>query len=571
MSIARSFFTIIAGLGAVLGAACRQTPAPPTPVLRLTLPHPDELVVGGGPDYSFGLALAPDGRRLVLPAASGDRAALWLRDLAADTLRPVASSSGGIFPFWSPDGRALAFFADGKLRAITLADGGVNDLGDAPSARGGAWHAEGEIVFAPRADGPLMRRRTDGRIEPFTELAPGESSHRLPRFVGDEHVVFFVRAAEPARQGIWIARRDQPQARKRLVNADAEGLVLDSSLLYASGEALVAQQIDLEALSLAGASRLLGSPVGRGTEHQLFASIGGEVLLFGVPQSLARELRWVDRAGTTLGVVGEPMSASDVRVSPGGDRVAVARVDPQLRTFDIWAYEDRRPVPRRLSPAIDADESPAWSPDGSHVTWITGQRTVTTRDSRGERGERTIRKFDNPIRLTDWSRDGRWLVLSEARPGSGSDIVLLSAGRVTAAILPAPGATADVRVYAQAPFNETHGAVSPDGRWLAYASDESGHMEIYVDAFPVAGPRARVSVGGGTEPRWTRDGTGLFFRRGGELHFARDRLFDAGVDIRSFDVAADGQRFLLNLPAPAAKPTALTALVYVRSLLPSAP
>ena len=587
MSIARSLVTIIAGLAGVVTSGCREaTPAQP-PVLRLALTQPDELVIGGGIDYSFGLALAPNGRRFVFPAAHAtrdSRAGLWLRDLAADSVQPLAGTTAGIFPFWSPDGGALAFFADGKLRMLTLADGSVSDLADAPSGRGGVWEADGQIIFTPRADGPLMRRMPDSTIAPFTSLEPGESSHRLPRLVGDTHVVFFVRAEEPARQGIWIAPRDQPLARKRLVHSDAEALVVDTSLVYASGNALVSQPINLEALSLSGPPQLLGTPVGRGAEHQLFATTGGEVLLFGVPPSLARELRWVDRTGAAAGAVGEPMNAFDVRIAPSGERVAVARVDPQLRTLDIWAYDSARPVPRRLSAAIDADESPAWSPDGSRVAWVSGRRSVSVRDSRGQHSEATIRKFENAVRVSDWSRDGRWIVLSELRPDTGSDIVLLSTHHAEKNRPGATMGTADIRAYAQAPFNETYGTVSPDGRWLAYASDESGRMEIYVDAFPTPGRRGRLSVGGGTEPRWMRDGTGLFFRRDAEVHFARitfdggapeavssERLFDAGADIRSFDIAPDGKRLLLNLPVPDTRAAPLTVLVHVRSLLPSAP
>jgi Tol biopolymer transport system component len=357
------------------------------------------------------------------------------------------------------------------------------------------------------------------------------------------------------------------------VNSDAEGLPLDGALAYASGEALVVQRVNLETLALEGPSPLLGSPIGRGTEHELYATAGAELLLFGIPASSARELRWVDRVGVATGTLGEPMNASDVRIAPDGRRIAVARVDPQLRTLDIWAYDDQRPVPRRLSPNIDADESPAWSRDGRRVAWVSGRRTVTTRDSGAARADVMVHKFEHAVRVTDWSPDGRWIVVSESRPETRADIIVLSAASTPSAA---------TRPYAQTPFNETYGTVSPDGRWLAYASDESGHVDVYVDTFPTPGRRARLSVGGGTEPRWSNDGTQVFFRRGSEVHvvhlrssddaqeaMSSERLFNAGGEIRSFDVTPDGRRFLLNVPIPDAAARAITAIVNVRSALPA--
>jgi Tol biopolymer transport system component len=564
-----------------IAAGCRDTPLPPVPVLRLALAHPDELLIGGGASHLFGLALAPDGRRLVVAASRDHAVQLWVRDLASDGVEPLAGTTNGQLPFWSPDGSRIGFFADGKLRALSLADGTVQDLADAPSPAGAAWLEDGEIVFAPRHDAALMRRHVDGRVEPFTALEASESSHRWPHAVSSTHIVFFVRAAEPARQGVWIAPRDRPATRRRLVNSDAEGTAVDTALVYASGDALVAQRIDLETLALTGRSQLLGSPVGRNGDHQLFATSGAEVLIYGLPPSVLRELRWVDRTGARVATVGEPMNATDVRLAPQGDRIAVARVDPQLRTFDIWIYDGSQPVPRRISPAIDADDSPVWSSDSSQLGWVSGRRSIIVRDSRAERSERVLNKFDNPIRVTDWASGGGWMVIAESRAATGSDLRLVPANTSANA---EKGIARDARGYAQAPFNETSGVISPDSRWLAYASDESGAMEVYVDAFPTPGRRARLSVGGGAEPRWARDGRAVFFRRGAELHVvtlgvgngaiaatSSERLFTADAEIRSYDVTPDGQRFLLNLPASRAPVSPLTVLVHMRSLLPSAP
>jgi Tol biopolymer transport system component len=264
------------------------------------------------------------------------------------------------------------------------------------------------------------------------------------------------------------------------------------------------------------------------------------------------------------------MDAWEVRIAPGRSSIAVARLDPQLATLDVWTYDGERPLPRRVSPAIDRDESPAWSRDGTRVAWVSGRHTVTMRGALAELPDVALHKFEYPSRVTDWSPDGRWIVVSESRPDTHDDLWLLP-----------PNGQDQPRPYVQSPFNESQGAVSPDGRWMAYASDESGRFEIYVDSFPTPGTRGRLTIGGGTEPRWRADGGEIFFRRGSEIHSVKpllsataveaassERLFDAGADVRSFDVTSDGQRFLLNLPAPDNTPPSMRVIVNLSALLP---
>jgi hypothetical protein len=574
MSIARSSTTIIAGLAMLWLTGCGEPPATPPAALRLSLPPVDELVLDSESDYPFGLALGPDGRRMVTAGArDGLEPGLWLRDLSTGDSRRFAGTDGAVMPFWSPDGASVGFFADGKLRALDIAAGDIRDLAEAPTPRGGTWLASGEIIFAPDANGGLSRRTLDGGIVQFTTIEAGEMSHRLPHSVDDEHVIFFVRATASAQRGIWIAPLTQPDARKRLASSDAAGLAAGGSLLYSNGGALVAQRIDRDALALAPKPQLLATSVGHGAQHQLFATVGGDVLIHGLPASTLRELRWVDRLGVAQGLVGEPMTASDVRIAPHEPLVAVARVDPQLTTLDIWTYVDARPLPRRISPSINIDDTPAWSADGSRLAWVSARRIVTVRDALATKPEITIHKFERAVRVTDWSGDGQWIVVSEAQSDGRGDIMLLRARQ-----------GGEVRTYLRSPFDETQGTVSPDGRWLAYSSDESGRADVYVDAFPEPRGRARITLGGGEEPRWGRDSHELFFRRGREVHtvklqatgnsieaLASERLFDSGAEIRSFDAASDGERFLLNVPAAGSAPPPLKVLVHVSSLLPSAP
>ena len=586
MSIARSSTSIIAGLSLLVLAGCRDAPASPPPVLRVALEQPAELDIGGGAGYEFGLTLAADGRQVAFPAFDSrtSRSAIWLHDLRTGNFSEVPGTNAegptnaeganaeadtqAVLPFWAPSGRTIGYFAAGKMHAADIG-GTTHVLADAPSPRGAAWLSNGDIVFAPSADAGLFRRRADGAVTQLTTLAPGEVSHRLPQPLGDTHILFYVRATESARQGVWIAPLDQPAMRKRLANSEAHAVAVGDAIVYSNGGALVIQRVDPQTLSFSGKPELLATSVGHSAEHALYATATSDLVIHGEPASGLRELRWFNAEGAIIGRIGEPMRASDVRLSPIASAVAVARVDPQLKTLDIWRYDDTRPVPRRVSPSINVDESPAWSRDGRRVGWVSGRNTVVIRDAAAASPETSVRKLERAVRVSDWPSN-ELIVLSEMQ-GAQSDIVLFDTRAGT------------LREYAKSPFNETFGSVSPNGRWLAYVSDESGEAEIYVDSFPTPRRRARVTMGGGNEPRWSRDGAHIYFRRASELHAARvdasgdsleavstTRVVDAGDDIRSFDVSADG-RFLVNVPAAEARRSLLQIMVNPRTLLPSAP
>ena len=544
----------------------RERPPAPAAPLRATWTPPAGLVVGAGADAPFGLAVAPDGRRLVFAASRLGAPELWLHDLSTGQAHALPATEGAAFPFWAPDATRVGFFAGGRLRSIDLASGEVADLADAPAPRGGAWSATGDIIFAPGADGPLVRRVPSGAVTPVTTVdqAAGETSHRWPALLPDgRHVVFLVRAAERARAGVWLAPVDASSARRRIDASAAQAIVAGHTVLYASDEALLAQALDPATLEPAGRAELVGLPVGRGPLDQLFATASADVLIYGAPGTTLRDLRWVNRDGAVLSRLGDPADTWDLRVAPDGRRVAVTRLDAQLRTVDVWVHDGSGIVPQRLSLSAGLDEGAAWSPDGLRVAYVTSRRTLTVRGAGAVLPEETAAKFDSPIQLWDWSARG--LVIGRTGPESGSDLWLQP-----------PTAAGPAQPYAAAPFNQTHGAVSPDGRWMAYASDESGKPDIYLDAFPKPGARVRLTTAGGTEPRWRRDGRELYFRRGSEIHavqldvasgFSRTtplstaRLFDAGAGLRAYDAAPDGSRFLLNLPAASAAPTTATLVV----------
>ena len=567
-----------------------RPPEPPAPAvpLRASWTPGAGVEPGAGSDYLFGLALAADGRRLVYPGAKAGVVTLWLQDLSTGNTRALPGTEHAVAPFWSADATRVGFFAGGQLRVLDLEAGTVSALADAASPRGGTWNAAGDIVFAPVANGPLMKRAVDGSIAAFTALAASDTAHLWPAFLDDgRHVVFLVASNDTSRAGIWIAAIDAPESQRRLVAADAQAIVARflpaaslplrqgsagqarsqaHTILYLRDQTLLAQPLDPHTLNPSGRNTPVGLTVGRGPLGQIFATATNDVLIYGAPGTSLRELRWMSRGGETVGRAGEPADAWDLRVAPDGRRVAVTEVDPQLRTLDVFIRAGAQPVGARLSLSTDSDESGVWAPDGLRIAWAGRRRHVMIRGAGAVLPEQTIASFDPPLQVWDWSRDGRALLIGRTHADTRDDLWIQP---------PIEGAAA--QPYVTTAFNQSFGAFSPDTRWVAYASDESGKFDIYLDAFPKPGQRVRVTTAGGTEPRWRGDGRELYFRRGAEIHAvsltvgtgapevaAMDRLFDAGAAVRAYDVTADGQRFLLNLPASSTARAEITLVHHWR-------
>ena len=484
-------------------------------------------------------------------------ASLWLHDLSSGATRELPGTSGGAMPFWSADMTKIGFFAGGKIRVLELAAGTASDLADAPSGRGASWNRDGVLVFAPSPASALSRRDASGSIAPLTTLEPGDTAHTWPAFLPDgRHVIFLVTSSQLSRSGIWIASLDDPSSRKRLVAADAQAIVAGGSLLYLNDLALMAQPLDPKTLEPAGRAEVVGLQAGRGPLAQLFATATDDVLIYGAPGTTLRELRWLARDGKAAGSTSEPIDAWDLRIAPDGTRIVVTEIDRQLRTLDVFIRTGSQPAPTRLSLSTDLDESGVWSPDGLRIAWAGQRRKVMLRGAGAVLPEQTIATFDSAVQVWDWSRDSRSLLIGRRHNDTGDDLWILP---------PTEGAKA--QPYVTASFDQVYGAFSPDGRAIAYASNESGQFDIYVDSFPKPGARVRVTTAGGTEPRWSADGRELYFRRGSAIHAVRlvnDReiesiaqLFDLNTSIRSYDVARD-RRFLVNVAAnsqAAAPPT----------------
>ena len=559
-----------AAVGNVAWQHLREVPPLPLSPVRTTWAVPDAAVPGAGPEFPFGLALAPDGRRVLFPSVREGRLQLWMQDLQGGSLAAVPGTDGGALPFWSPDGSRIGFFADGALRSLELTSGQRHDVLDVAAPRGAGWNRRGDLVVAANADGGLTLRTADGATRTLTSVdaGAGELAHLFPTFLADgDYVLFFIRASQPARQGVWLVPIDGSKAPRRLVGGAASAIVVDDQLVFANDGALVTQALDVERAMLTGRATVLGVSVGQSPLGQLLATAAADVLIYTPPTSAARELVWVTRAGERVGTVGSATDIWQVRIAPDGRRVVATVLEPLLRTLDVVLFDGSSVMPTRVSLSIDTDETPAWSPDGLRVGWVSAGHTVTVRGAGAVLPAETIARFDEAVRVTDWMPDGRGLIVSRTMPGTREDLWLV----------PTEG-HGEPRALVATPFADVQAAISPDGRLVAYASDESGQFDVYVervqDRSPGPGTRERVSSGGGSDPRWSHDGQELFFRRGSQIHAATPALgrgqnalaatsilFDTKVGVRAFDVAPDGRRFLLNLPASSASAAPATLIV----------
>ena len=515
-----------------------------------------------------GLSLSPDGSRLALVARdSSRRNLLWIRPLGSAEARALPGTDNPSSPFWSPDGRSIGFFADGKLKRIDASGGPPQTICNAPIARGGSWNPDGVILFAPTSDSPLYRvDASGGRPEVVTKFDPkrGESSHRWPVFLPDgKRFLYYVASFGVPKEGtgIYVGSLDSKEDRY-LVRAGANPAYTPGWLIYFRERNLLAQRFDEKA------ERLVGEPSALAEDVQFFpqqqaalfsASVHGGVLV-SQPRSdtSVSQLQWFDRTGKSLGLLGPPSNQANPRISPDGKRVALDIVDPQTGNLDLWIYEPGGDLPTRLTTDPSIDSIPTWSPDGKQIAFMSLRRShpdIFLTRSDGSSGEELVLESANAKYVTDWSPDGRFLLFRVSDVATNLELWTLPIG-----------GDGRPNPFLRAAYGVSHGQFSPDGRWVAYVSNESGRSEIHVAPFPGPGSSWKISTAGGTEPRWRRDGTELFYLApDGKLMVVAVRTgppFEAGVakplfqvrrrervsasDHYGYDVSADGQRFLVS-------------------------
>ncbi|HEY2945944.1 MAG TPA: protein kinase [Vicinamibacteria bacterium] len=563
-----------AGLVALTVTRARS-PAPgaaPTRKFAIQPPPGASFAVGEAP------VLSPDGRRLVFVATdSSHRKLLWVRALDELEARPLGGTQGldwVAVPFWSPDGQWIGFFAEGQLKKIAVSGGSAVSLAPATDSRGGAWSSSGVILFSPSLDSPLYRVSDQGgAATPATTLdvSRQEVSHRYPSFLPDgDRFLYLIQAGDPRNHGLHVGSLAS-RATRRVgdVTSKAE-FVPPGHLFYARDTTLVAHRFDPASAQLSGDPLPVGevsSRIGVFGERAFSVARDGTLALWS-GGSAKTELAWFDRAGKKLGVEGEPGIYDSMSLSPGGKRVAFERWDSRTESR-IWVLDVKRGVTAPFSAATGSCWNPIWSPDGDRIVYGAlgqgGSRVFIKAYPGGAEDAAVLLdtgRFSGP---TDWSSDGKAIVYVDLH-GGDSDV----------GVLPIRG---NPQVIVGSKAYETDGRLSPDGRRLAFTSNESGAWQVWLQSHPEASTRVQVSTQGGSLPQWEpSSGSELFYLAPDMTLMAVDvrgstldalppprPLFRAAVlgrptGKRPYSVAAGGQRFLMIVWREEERPVPFTLI-----------
>jgi Tol biopolymer transport system component len=554
-------------LVAAVAVAWNFRPAPSLPEMRLEITTPPTT-------DPMSLAISPDGQQIVFVATPDGRPQLWLRSLNS-TARPMAGTDDASFPFWSPDSRSVGFFAEGKLKRVDLDGGLVQTLADA-IARGGTWSPDGVILFAPTTAGQLFRVPASGgaavALPTFEEPRPaGTFPYFLP---GGRQFLFYKPIGSEDTRGIYLGSLDSPVI-KRLIAADTAGVYLSPGwLLFMRQGTLMAQGFDPAREELRGDPVTVADRVGFDSSLKTgaFSVSAAGLVMYRTGGGDRRQLTWFDRSGKTLGTVGAPDENDLIapELSPDGRRVMVQRT-VQGNT-DIWLLDGARTT--RFTSDADIDRLPIWSPDGTRIFFGSsrkGARDLYQKHVSGADGEGPLLESLMDKAPNSWSPDGHFLLYTNLDPKAGADLWVLPLAQDRKPF-----------IFLSTRFDERAGQFSPDGRWVAYQSNESGPFQIYVRAFPGPGGQSQVSTSGGIQTRWRRDGKELYYiAPDGKLMAvpitAKGATLDAGIPValfqtriwgggtnafnrQQYDVAPDG-RFLISVTTEDAMSAPITLLL----------
>ena len=517
-------------------------------------------------------ALSPDGRALVFSAeAPGARPMLWLRSLDHVSARQLAGTEDAREAMWSPDNRWIGFFAEGKLKKVPAAGGSVQVITEAVTDfRGGTWGPDNTILFGSGTAPISSVSAAGGTTTPVTviDVSRQESTHRNPHILPDgHHFLYSIVGNRPDQNGVYAGSLDGT-TKKLLVHVNTSAVYAPPGyLLFVDGDTLLGQAFDAERIELNGQPFVVAEHVGRNTAFMsaVSASRTGTIAYAG---TLSRNggLAWMDRGGILLGATGAPeVDYTDFRLSPDETRLAASLVDPKTNAVEIWLTDLARRSTSRVASVGIVNASSLWSPDGTQLLFRSSRIGITEFYQRSAAGGGT----DRPVlsleayRIaqipsanlipTDWSPDGQQIIFSGPAPASGNDLWLLP--------LAEGGKPAK---FIASPADQMHGNFAPDGRLVAYTSNESGKFEIYVETVPRTDRKWPVSTSGGYEPRWRADGREIYYLSedrklmavsvGAGPSFGIPKpLFQtrvpAGVTANRthYVPSRDGQRFLVNM------------------------
>jgi len=557
----------------------------PTTRMQFALSVPDEMSISH-------MALSRDGSMLVFvsPEESSALPMLFVQRVGSSSVTPLPGTQGASYPFWSPDGAYVGFFANGKLQKMAISGGTPQVLATTLNARGGSWGSKGVIVYSPDPQSPLQRVNADGTgMAPVTQgiRTAEDNSHRWPVFLPDGNRFLFWagnfdNAKNDRSSGIYVSSLEGKE--RKLVALCHSTFGYDAhNLFYVDGQRqLVGIPFDASAATISGSPTVLANLVGfqPATYWAAFAVAPNGTMIYNTGVGAAQSaLTWMDRSGKELGRIGDIAVMANPTLSPDGSRVALDISDQKANNVDIWIESTTGAGNSRFTFDPSEEVAGVWSRNGSMVAYratIAGGLNLFLKRATGLEREREL--FTIPhITMDDilpnsWSLDDKQ-ILCTRQTASGAHLELL------------PVAGGEPTRFLTSKGSETNGQISPDGKWVAYASDESGNWETYVTSFPSAAGKWQVSRGGGTEPRWRGDGKEIFYIGpggmlmavpvNGESTFAtgtpaplfqiRGRAPISSTDIFTYDVSKDGKRFLVNRYVKPEHVAPLTILLHVQS------
>lgn len=516
----------------------------------------------------YAIAQSPDGRKLAFAAASRDtgKTRIFIRPLDSLSLRELSGTDGVVNLFWSPDSRFIGFFANGRLKKIDTTGGQVQTLCDATTGAGGTWNRDDVILFGN--NGVLCRvSAAGGETTVLSQLNRDaqEAGHLWPYFLPDgKNFLFFVQAARD--KSVICAGSLDSNKRKALLTAFSMPLYASGRLLFVRERTLMAQPFDPAALATKGAAvpvaeNVLVNP----SSGQVAASVSSNAVMgYRSGDEFEAELTWFDRVGKPLGSVGTAGSLENPELSPDGKHVAVDIQDPQTGNRDIWLIDVPGGRPTRLAFDPASEAIPTWSPDGGRIAFWSNRRGGNIYQIQADGGREEL-LLDTDSAPHSWTPDGNAILY---RTGSPTGLW----------VLPMTGEKKP-RLYVQTSYWIRQARLSPNGRWVAYASDEPGTFQIFLQSFPKPDVKKQISNAGGMQPRWRADSRELFYiaadgklmsvpipAAGAFVEGAAKELFETPLNgltyqnavYHQYDVSADGSRFLLRIPRKGSMPTPIS-------------
>jgi Tol biopolymer transport system component len=541
-----------------------------------------------GADFVYAVAMSPSGKELAVAGAIGDGGAIWIRPSESVDARRVGTQTGRPQSlFWSPDGKSLGFFEGGQLKVLNVATAQTRTIAPAPEGLGGTWGADDTILFAPDADGGIFRvNARGGDATPLTTPDRAkENSHRWPQFMPDGRRFIFIGWSARSTSGndrftIQLASLDAPSP--VMLGGTASAAVYDPGgyLLFAHNvpPRLVAVPFD--------GTRIAGSAITI-VEDFIYDWVSGRL-----PVTTARdgtlvylngrhehvEPTWFDREGNRLAALAERGLYFDPAISHDGATAILEKSDPDVRSGDLWAFETASGAETRLTHDPTFDNVPVWSPDDREIAFSSDRDGLSHVFLTRADGTGPTRKVFGPAGImayaTDWSRDGTHLLVTTYNEQRNRDVWLVPTGP-----------QGQPRALLESRFEEEGAVFSPDGRWIAYMSNESGDVHVYVRPWPALDEATRISVGDGRQPQWRADGRELYYTtRDGAIMAVSiapagalragppEQLFTTRLNLlqgirNSYAASPDGRRFLVLAPLVDRRSSPITTILNWPALM----